>query len=71
MHASGKAIVADEIVTLIDVRGKTAGGSITTSGKLNFHDEPTALGIQSRRARRGAVRFARAVGRYRNRLTVC
>jgi hypothetical protein len=42
-QASGKVVVADEIVTLEDVRGKTAGGAITTSGKLNFRDEPTRL----------------------------
>jgi len=44
--ANGRAIVADEIVELENVRGKTAGGSITTSGKLNFHDEPTRLAFK-------------------------
>ncbi|HEY7326112.1 MAG TPA: hypothetical protein VH592_00625 [Gemmataceae bacterium] len=45
-QAHGKAIVADEIVELDNVHGKTAGGSITTSGKLNFHDEPTHLAFK-------------------------
>jgi hypothetical protein len=46
-QASGKAIVADEIVELDNVHGKTAGGSISTSGKLNFHDEPTRLAFKA------------------------
>ncbi|MGH7222043.1 MAG: hypothetical protein ACRELF_02335 [Gemmataceae bacterium] len=42
----GKAIIADEIVQLDDVHGKTAGGTITTSGKLNFRDEPTQMAFK-------------------------
>jgi translocation and assembly module TamB len=42
-QANGRVIVADEVVELDNVHGKTAGGSITASGKLNFHDEPTRL----------------------------
>ncbi len=47
VQTSGKAVVADEIVELDNVHGKTAGGSITTSGKLNFHDEPTRLAFKA------------------------
>src|SRR5262249_55821343 len=32
---------------LDSVHGKTAGGSITTSGKLDFHDEPTRLAFKA------------------------
>lgn len=46
-HANGRAVIADEIVELDNVRGKTAGGSIEVSGKLNFHDEPTRLAFQT------------------------
>lgn len=45
-QVNGKAIVADEIVELDNVHGKTAGGSIIASGKLNFHDEPTRLAFK-------------------------
>jgi translocation and assembly module TamB len=45
-QVAGKAVIADEIVDLANVRGKTAGGSIMTSGKLNFHDEPTRLAFK-------------------------
>ncbi len=45
-EANGRAIIADEIVELENVRGKTAGGSIVTNGKLNFHDEPTRLAFK-------------------------
>jgi translocation and assembly module TamB len=42
-QVKGKAVVADEIVEVDNAIGQTAGGSITTSGKLNFHDETTRL----------------------------
>lgn len=42
----GKAIVQDEIVQLEGVHGKTAGGAISTDGKLNFHDQPTRLKLK-------------------------
>jgi translocation and assembly module TamB len=45
-HSHGKAVVADEIVDLNQLQGKTAGGSITASGKLNFHDAPSRLGLK-------------------------
>ncbi|HTU18144.1 MAG TPA: AsmA-like C-terminal region-containing protein [Gemmataceae bacterium] len=45
-QANGKAVIADEIIQLDNVHGKTAGGSITTSGKLNFRDEPTRLAFK-------------------------
>ncbi len=47
MHANGKVIVADEVIELDNVHGKTAGGSIVASGKLNFHDEPTRLAFKA------------------------
>ncbi len=46
-QVNGKAIVVDEIVDLVNVRGKTASGSIVTNGKLNFHDEPTRLAFKA------------------------
>jgi hypothetical protein len=42
-QAHGKAIIADEIVQLEDVHGKTADGEMTTSGTLNFRDTPTRM----------------------------
>ncbi|HEY7313884.1 MAG TPA: YdbH domain-containing protein [Gemmataceae bacterium] len=45
-QAHGKAIVQDEIVQLHDVHGRSAGGTISASGKLNFHDRPTRLKLQ-------------------------
>jgi hypothetical protein len=46
-QVSGKAIIADEVVTLEDVRGKTAGGTIAlTSAKLNFHEQPTRMAFK-------------------------
>lgn len=46
-QAKGKAIVADEIVALDNVSGKTAGGSITANGQLNFREEPTRLAFKA------------------------
>ncbi len=46
VDATGKAIIADQIVQLEDVHGKIAQGAITTSGKLNFRDEPTRLAFK-------------------------
>ncbi|HTU20717.1 MAG TPA: hypothetical protein VMG10_21835, partial [Gemmataceae bacterium] len=45
-QANGKAVIADEIIQLDEVHGKTAGGTITASGKLNFRDEPTRLAFK-------------------------
>lgn len=45
-QAHGNAVIADEIVDLDNVHGKTAGGAITTSGKLNFHDTPSRLAFK-------------------------
>jgi translocation and assembly module TamB len=45
-QANGKAIIADEIVEVDNVSGKTAGGTITAGGKLNFHDEPSRLDLK-------------------------
>ncbi|MHB1424419.1 MAG: hypothetical protein ACYC3I_14705 [Gemmataceae bacterium] len=47
MQASAKAVVADEIIEVENAQGKTAGGSILASGKLNFHDEPTRLVLKA------------------------
>lgn len=47
VQANGKAVIADEIVELENVHGKTAGGSIAVNGKLNFHDEPTVLNLKA------------------------
>jgi hypothetical protein len=41
--ASGEVIIADQVVTLKDVRGRMAQGTITTSGDLNFRGEPTRM----------------------------
>jgi translocation and assembly module TamB len=46
VQAHGRAVVADEVVELDNVHGKTAGGSIGVSGKLNFHDEPARLAFK-------------------------
>jgi translocation and assembly module TamB len=46
-QVAGKAVVADEVIDFANVRGKTAGGSIMTSGKLNFHDEPARLAFKA------------------------
>lgn len=45
-QANGKAVIADEIVEVDNVSGKTAGGTITAGGKLNFHDEPSRLALK-------------------------
>jgi hypothetical protein len=45
-QAHGKAVIADEVVQLEDVHGKTAGGEIVTSGTLNFRDKPTRLDFE-------------------------
>ncbi|HTU89746.1 MAG TPA: hypothetical protein VMF69_06600, partial [Gemmataceae bacterium] len=47
VQANGRAIIADEIVELDNVHGKTAGGSISVNGKLNFRDEPTRLAFKA------------------------
>ncbi|MGH7225336.1 MAG: AsmA-like C-terminal region-containing protein, partial [Gemmataceae bacterium] len=46
-QANGKAIIADEIIEVDNAHGKTAGGSIAASGKLNFHDEPTRMTLKA------------------------
>ncbi len=45
-QASGKAVVADEVIEVHHVRGKTAGGTIQASGTLNFHDTPSRLDLK-------------------------
>jgi hypothetical protein len=44
--ATGKAVIANRIVDLYDVQGKVAQGAITTSGNLNFRDNPTQLAFK-------------------------
>ena len=41
--ASGGVIIEDSIVWLRDVSGRSAGGSIKTSGKLDFRSDPVRL----------------------------
>jgi hypothetical protein len=45
-EATGKAVITDEVVQLDDVRGKIAGGAITTSGDLNFRGEASRLAFK-------------------------
>jgi translocation and assembly module TamB len=47
VQADCKAVIADEIIEVEKAHGKTAGGSILASGKLNFHDEPTRLALKA------------------------
>jgi translocation and assembly module TamB len=45
-ETTGKAVIVDELVQLDDVRGKIAGGAITTSGDLNFRGETSRLAFK-------------------------
>ncbi len=45
-EAHGKAVIADEVVTLDDVQGKIAGGEITTSGNLDFRGDTSHLAFK-------------------------
>ncbi len=47
-QAHGKVSIADEIVELDKVCGKTAGGWIRASGKLNFQEGPMRLAFKVR-----------------------
>jgi translocation and assembly module TamB len=47
VQANGRAILTEEVVELENVRGKTAGGFIAASGKLNFHDQPMRLALKA------------------------
>ncbi|HET6573099.1 MAG TPA: hypothetical protein VFG68_05825, partial [Fimbriiglobus sp.] len=43
IETSGKVVVEDQVVTLTDVAGKTAGGTLRVDSKLDFASTPSVL----------------------------